>query len=341
MLLAALVSLTVVAALVITSGSRGDARRQGPPATAVGAAAPAAKAGTAATAPKRADAQKVDSRATIHIATLNLKASMNAERGHPRHPRDHRARRPVGHRLPGARRQPRPDARRPARLWQLVMPTHPHGADLNPIAFDTRVWELKHAWPALLTDHTWRARRGNIAIAQYAVVATLQHRQTGRLIRAASFHMPPRIHNQSGGPNYGLRPRVEAFWRMAASVDKLARSTPDERPVRRDVRLQRRRRRATAPTSCSRAASSTRSTWRPTTTCGGNGTGMSIDYVMTPLHGEEFDITDFVRLDGLITDHPAIVTKLKESKASYRDRSLVDVTQLLLTSEEAASRSGE
>ncbi|CAN5442316.1 hypothetical protein BH11ACT8_BH11ACT8_27390 [soil metagenome] len=286
----------------------------------------------APTSPKRADTERVDSRATVHVATLNLKSSLSQSAvAHDIHQVISQG----GPSVIGFQERGGSRAQMLAALpssWTLVMPSNKSGTDLNPVAFDSRVWELRNSFPSLLTDHTWRRSRGNIAIDQYAVVANLRHRETGQTIRAVSFHMPPSIHSRSGGPNYGLRPRVEAFWRMAASVDRLAKATPDTAQfvamcdcnvgVQRDSTNKLLEGKVIEPLDLV-----TNYDVRDTTK------GMSIDYVMTP-RDETFALVDAVKINGgLITDHPAIVSKLKESKSAYRDRTLVDVAGLLFARE--------
>lgn len=111
--------------------------------------------------------------------------------------------------------------------WRLAMPTSRDGADDNPVAWNTRVWKVRDAWPRLLARKTWyRDGYGNQAIEQYAVVAVLQHRRSGHVIRAASLHMPNEIQSEGGGPRWSERDNLEAFWRMSGSLRDLARRTP-------------------------------------------------------------------------------------------------------------------
>ncbi len=280
---------------------------------------------------QRSDTVKPAGRATVHVATLNLKNTMSQSgvthdirqvinKGGPS---------VIGFQERGGSKGQM--LRALPKHWSLVMPTGRSGTDLNPIAFDRRVWKLKNSFSSLLTNNTWRRNRGNIAIDQYAVVANLKHRITGQVVRAASFHMPPEIHSRSGAPRYG--PRVEAFWRMAGSVDRLGRRTPQ------GVQFL-------AMCDCNVAASRDNTDKllrgkiiRPLDLVTNYDVraptrGKTIDYVMTP-RDDNFDIVDAIKLDGgLVTDHPAIVTKLKESKAAYRERTTYEVASLFLTREQ-------
>ena len=111
--------------------------------------------------------------------------------------------------------------------WKLAMPTTADGSDDNPIIWDSRVWKLHKAWPRLLAKRTWyRDGYGKRAIHQYAVMAVLEHRQSGHIIRAASWHMPSEIQARNGGPNWRQRDRVEAFWRMSRSLRNAIAATP-------------------------------------------------------------------------------------------------------------------
>lgn len=205
--------------------------------------------------------------------------------------------------------------------WRLVMPRDKPGTDLNPIAFDQSVWRHLQSRPALLTDHTWRRSPGNVAVDQYAVVVKLKHRQSGRIIRMANFHMPSEIHNkQTGGPNFRLRDRVEAFWRMSASVRKLAETTPSAAQF-------------VATCDCNVRADLDRTDQlidgkitdpemlRTNYDVEAPGQRRSIDYVMTERR-EALRLKSWVYLDegGFYTDHPAVIGKLKESRGSFRDR---------------------
>ncbi|CAN5495675.1 hypothetical protein BH09ACT12_BH09ACT12_11500 [soil metagenome] len=205
--------------------------------------------------------------------------------------------------------------------WRLVMPHDKPGNDLNPVAFDQRVWRYKQSRAALLTDRTFRRSRGNMAVNQYAVVVKLQNRETGGVVRVANFHMPPDVHNkQTGGPNYAHRDRVEAFWRMAASVRKLEETTPDAAQFvatcdcnvradldRTDLLV---RGKITGPQKL-----------RTNYDAEAPGRRRSIDYVMTQRH-QPLRLKSWIYLDerGFNTDHPGVITRLKESRASSRNR---------------------
>ena len=193
--------------------------------------------------------------------------------------------------------------------WGLVMPNRRRSAtDNNPIAYDTRVWSRLDGRARVLTKRTWRRSNGRWAGTQYAVVAELQHRETGHTVRAVSFHMPPRIHDlRSGGPNWRLQDRVEAFWRMAAAVRDLARTTPpgtqfiamcdcnvhfhrDRTPLLVRGKLAR-------PLRLEHNYSA-----------GRRGPGRQIDYVMAQRRAP-FRIVDGWALHGLRTDHPAVLAR--------------------------------
>lgn len=195
--------------------------------------------------------------------------------------------------------------------WRLRMPTTAPGTDDNPIAFDNRVWKLKFSWPRLLAKDTWRRAAGNEAIDQYGVVAVLQHRRSGHLIRAISFHMPSLIHNRAtGGPNYAARDRLGAFWRMAASVRELARTTPKEQQF-------------VALCDCNVTESRDRSDdlvkgelTRPLDlennySAAGYRPGWRIDYVMAERRAR-YRISGWRAQHALRTDHPAVVTSFKK-----------------------------
>jgi len=205
--------------------------------------------------------------------------------------------------------------------WALKMPTNHSGSDLTPIAFDTRIWKARKSWASLLTGDTWRRARGNVAIDQYAVVALLEHRETGHVVRVASFHMPSQIHNKStGGPNFGQLDRVHAFWRMAASVRRLAPRTrnPGLQFVAvcdcnvsetRDVTELLVRGKITKPLDLATNYSAEEA-----------GKRRSIDYVMAQ-RDKNFRIVGWESIDGgLITDHPAVVATFREGKGAWHER---------------------
>lgn len=306
-LAAALLALLVASLLVVAPAPAGAG------ASAEGMATKAA--------PKRADTDRSKRRARVRIATFNLRNTLSPASV------SHDIRRLINLAGPTAIGfQERSGSKHAMKAalpshWRLVMPRDKPGNDLNPIAFDQRVWRHLQSRPALLTDHTWRRNRGNMAVNQYAVVAKLKHRETGRIIRMANFHMPSEVHNKgTGGPNYRLRDRVEAFWRMSASVRKLADKTPKSAQfvatcdcnVRADLDRtdQLIRGKVTDPERL-----------RTNYDVEAPGKRRSIDYVMTDRRAA-LRLKSWVYLDeaGFRTDHPAVIGTLKESKASFRDR---------------------
>lgn len=259
-------------------------------------------------------------RAKIRVATLNIKNTLSAgavrhdvaqliDRGDPSI---------VGFQERGGSKATMRSAL--PKSWRLVMPTKRPGTDLNPIAFDTREWRLKKPQSYLLTSNTWRRNRGNIAVDQYAVVATLKHRDTRRVVRAVSFHMPSEIQNhRTGGPNFNQRDRVEAFWRMSSSLTRLAKRTSKKAQV-------------VAMCDCNVRASLDRGDdlvrgritgpARLSTNYYAEAAGKrrSIDYVMAERR-QAFRIRSWFQVDaGLATDHPGVVSILRESKGSFAAR---------------------
>ena len=197
--------------------------------------------------------------------------------------------------------------------WALRMPTNRAGTDLNPIAFNTRVWKAATSWPRALATRTWRRNTGKIAIDQYGVVSTLRHRHSGHVIRAISFHMPSEIHNRrSGGPNWHHRDRVEAFWRMAGSVRNLARSAPKRVQfiamcdcnvnASRDLSDQLVRGRISRPLRLENNYSAA-----------GRRPGWQVDYVMGERRAP-YRIVDWQTITDLNTDHPAVITKFRKRR---------------------------
>ena len=197
------------------------------------------------------------------------------------------------------------------RQWALRMPGGRPSRSHNPIAFDTRVWKHHDSWAQVLATKTWRRSSGRIAVDQYGVVAVLEHRATGHRVRAVSFHMPPSIHDKrSGGPNWRLRDRVTTFWRMAAEVRRLARSTPRGTQFvalcdcnvhfgrdRTDHLVRGRLTRPLGLDSNYTAGRRARAGWQ-------------IDYVMAA-RTRAFRIVDGWSLHGLRTDHPAVVARFR------------------------------
>ena len=276
------------------------------------AAAPSGPAATAESAqPTVAERQRRTPR--FRVATLNLKNTMGraAVAADVRRVIDRGGASVIGFQERGGSRA----AMRAAlpRHWALRMPRSRSGTDLNPIAFDKRVWRARNSWPALLAEDTWRRHSGRVAIDQYAVVAQLEHRRSGHLIRAASFHMPSEIHNRrSGGPNWRREQRVEAFWRMARHVRRLARRTPD-------------RAQFVAMCDCNVKASRDRSDkllrgkiTRPLRlesnySAAGADNSWQVDYVM----GErlaDFRIVASRSITDLRTDHPAVIAKFRKRR---------------------------
>ena len=290
----------------------------GPTASAapVASGAAASSAVSAATSPKGAHYK----RAKIRVATLNIKNTLGP--GAVRHD----IRELIGRGDPSIigfqeRGGSKPTMRSALpKGWRLVMPTLRPGTDLNPIAFDTREWQLKKRKSYLLTGHTWRRNRGNIAVDQYAVVANLKHRDTRRVVRAVSFHMPSEIQNhRNGGPNFNQRDRVEAFWRMSSSLTHLAKKTSKKAQF-------------VAMCDCNVRASSDRGDdlvrgriTRPAKLstnyyAESAGSRRSIDYVMAERR-QAFRIRSWFQVDaGLATDHPGVVSILRESKGSFAAR---------------------
>lgn len=206
------------------------------------------------------------------------------------------------------------------RNWGLVMPRRGSGTDLNPLAYDRRVWKLKKAKPVLLAGNTWRRARGNIAIAQYGVMARLVHRESRHRVRVLSFHMPSDVHNKgTGGPNWGNADRVRAFWRMADNVVDVARAT---------------KKRSQFIALCDCNVKESRDTTgqlvegkivRPLRLMTNYDAGpapvpFEADYVMGS-RGTGFRLVDWRQLNaGLITDHPSPVARFRENRSHYRDR---------------------
>jgi hypothetical protein len=197
--------------------------------------------------------------------------------------------------------------------WALRMPTNRAGTDLNPIAFNKRVWKPGGSWPIALATKTWRRNTGKIAIDQYGVVSTLRHRHSGHVIRAISFHMPSEIHNRrSGGPNWHHRDRVEAFWRMAGNVRDLARSAPKRVQfiamcdcnvnASRDLSDQLVRGRISGPLRLESNYSA-----------GGRRPGWQVDYVLGERRAP-YRIVNWQTITDLNTDHPAVITKFRKRR---------------------------
>lgn len=194
------------------------------------------------------------------------------------------------------------------RGWALAMPTSQPGTDDNPIIWNNRVWKLHRAWPRILAKKTWhRDGVGHQAIWQWAVVVVLEHRASGHRIRAASFHMPSAIQARGGGPNWGQRDRVEAFWRMSASVRKLAASTPSGQQFTamcdcnvshgRDHTRQLLKGKVTSPLGFANQYNTI-----------GKKQGWQIDYVMTK-RNKPYVIRGWRVLNDLRTDHPSPVVQ--------------------------------
>jgi hypothetical protein len=247
------------------------------------------------------------------IATLNLENGMSARSMR------HDVLKVIGTRHPTVigfqeRRDSRPALRAALpKGWALRMPVTAPGTDDNPIAFDKRVWKVKYSWPRLLAKHTWHRNSGQEAIDQYGVVVVLQHRRSGHTIRAISFHMPNLIHNRStGGPNWAERERLGAFWRMAANVREVARSTPKGQQF-------------VALCDCNVTESRDRSgalvkgqLTRPlglenNYSAAGYHFGWRIDYVMAERRSK-YRIASWRVLHELRTDHPAVVTRFKKKR---------------------------
>ena len=192
--------------------------------------------------------------------------------------------------------------------WRLAMPTTGDGTDDNPVIWNDNVWKLHRAWPRVLTKKTWyRDGYGKQAIDQYAVVVVLEHRRSGQRIRAASFHMPSSIQARNGGPNWGQRDRVEAFWRMSKSVRGLASNTPAGQQFTamcdcnvshgRDHTKYLLKGKVTNPMNFANQYNTI-----------GKKSGWQIDYVMTKRR-KPYRIASWQVLHDLRTDHPSPVVK--------------------------------
>jgi hypothetical protein len=192
--------------------------------------------------------------------------------------------------------------------WRLAMPTTKDGTDDNPVAWNTRVWRLKRAWPRLLAAKTWyRDGYGKQAVQQYAVVAVLRHRRSGHVIRTASLHMPSQIQTKAGGPNWSQRDRVEAFWRMARNLRGAIANTPAGQQFittcdcnvswGRDNSKDLLKGRVTRPESLMSNYSE-----------GGKKTGWQIDYVLAQRR-KPYVIKSWSVHHGLRTDHPGVVAR--------------------------------
>jgi hypothetical protein len=190
--------------------------------------------------------------------------------------------------------------------WTLLMPSGPTGTDDNPIAFDKRVWELKKTRSVLLTGTTWRRYSGQIAHDQYGVMAVLEHRRSGHVIRSLSFHLPNHLHNRhTGGPNYRNRRGVEAMWRMAHKIRSLDEHAPDAQQFvamcdcnvteNRDLGDNLVKGRITKPLRLETNYSAD-----------DHRRGSGIDYVMGE-RDSDFRIRSFQSYRRLVTDHPGIV----------------------------------
>jgi hypothetical protein len=197
--------------------------------------------------------------------------------------------------------------------WALRMPTSADGTDDNPIAYDKRVWRAKKSFPRLLAKHTWRRNSGQTAINQYAVVVVLEHKRTGHLIRAISFHMPNLIHDRAtGGPNWREPGRLGAFWRMAANVREVGKATPRKQQFvalcdcnvteSRDDTRQLVKGQITRPLHLENNYSA--AGYRP---------GWRIDYVMAERHSK-FRIVNWSVMHDLRTDHPAVITRFQKQR---------------------------
>jgi hypothetical protein len=272
--------------------------------SAVGHAAPA---GEPALAKPSTDAKK----SNFRVATLNLANELSPAA------LAHDVRTMIATRRPTVigfqeRRDTKPALR--AALpdhWALRMPTTADGTDDNPIAFDKRVWKEKYSFPRLLAENTWRRSSGQEAIKQYGVVTVLEHRRTGHTIRAISFHMPSAIHDRStGGPNWAVRDRVGAFWRMADNVREVAGATPKKQQFialcdcnvteSKDYTSQLVKGEITRPLGLENnySAAGYRRGWR-------------IDYVMSEKRSP-FRIANWQAMHNLRTDHPGVVTKFRK-----------------------------
>jgi hypothetical protein len=193
--------------------------------------------------------------------------------------------------------------------WALAMQVGANGMDENPIAWNTRVWQVKQTWLRTLAVRTYRRDNGRQAHAQYGTVAVLKHRRTGHVIRAISFHMPPSVQNRStGGPNWAHPDRVETFWRMSKQLRTLAAGTPAGDQFialcdcnvteSRDTTSQLLKGKVSRPLGLQSqyAAAGYRKGWR-------------IDYVLAQ-KGRGFSIRTWWELGRLATDHPGVVAEL-------------------------------
>lgn len=190
--------------------------------------------------------------------------------------------------------------------WALLMPHGPTGTDDNPIAFDTRVWEVEKTWAALMAATTWRRQSGQIAHDQYGVVAVLRNRASGHIIRAVSFHLPNHLHNRdTGGPNYANRGGVEAMWRMARRIRFLKEDAPDAHQFvamcdcnvteNRDTGTMLVKGQITEPLGLETNYSADQ-----------RHRGSGIDYVMAE-RDSDFRIHSFRFYRRMVTDHPGVV----------------------------------
>lgn len=283
----------------------------GPMPASAQAAAGAASSAAPAQAPTAK--RKKQRRRGFRIATLNLNHTLSRRqvRADVRKVIDTRHPSIIGF-------QERRDTRRAMRAalpehWALRMPVKAPGTDDNPIAFDKRVWRAKRSWPRLLAAKTWRRNSGQTAIDQYGVVTVLEHKRTGHLVRAISFHMPNLIHNRStGGPNYRERGRLGAFWRMADGVRSTARNTPKGQQF-------------VALCDCNVTESKDHSDklvkgkiTRPLRlennySAAGYKQGWRIDYVMSQ-RSARYRIAGWKVMHRLHTDHPGVVTRFAPKK---------------------------
>jgi hypothetical protein len=195
--------------------------------------------------------------------------------------------------------------------WALAMQVGANGMDENPIAWNTRVWQVKQTWLRTLALRTYRRDNGRMAHAQYGTVAVLQNRRTGHVIRAISFHMPPSVQNRAtGGPNWSYPDRVETFWRMAKQLRTLAEGTPAGHQFvalcdcnvteSRDTTDLLVKGKVSRPLNLQSqyAAAGYRQGWR-------------IDYVMAQKN-RSFTIRNWWSLGNLYTDHPGVVAELAQ-----------------------------
>ncbi|GAA4669738.1 hypothetical protein [Nocardioides nanhaiensis] len=293
-----------IAALALGAGLLAPVAVQAVPEQAAAAPAAAASAPVAPAEKKR----KADD--GFRIATLNLHNNLSAGqlRGDVRKMIKQRQPSIIGF-------QERRDTRRQMRAalpdhWALRMPVKRDGTDDNPIAFDKRVWKAKSSWPRLLTGRTWARNSGQTAVDQYGVVTVLEHRRTGQVVRAISFHMPNLIHNRNtGGPNYGEPQRLGAFYRMAASVRELARRTPEEQQFvalcdcnvteSKDTTGKLVKGKLTRPLGLENQYSAA-----------GYKSGWRIDYVMSEKDAA-YRIDGWHVMHRLHTDHPGVVTQFR------------------------------